>query len=400
MSRLVLASALAAAYASDIHPPNVRMLWQHFKKDYERDYKSAQEEEYRFKVFAENIEKIYASNAKNKSYTLGVTKNADRTFEEWKTEYLTGFVPTLTAERKNRPVFTAPPGFAVPKSIDWVKKGGVTSVKNQGTCGSCWTFSTVGALEGAMFTTWGKTEDLSMQRLLACDDGGNGCKGGSMDQAFAWVQGNGLPSLKTEPYLCKDGMSEQCTNMQCGICNRRTGETCIFGGCTHINGTVCDDKGLLKHCLCPENTCYSGTDATNGKCTAAKPEKMVIAVGDVTGHVDVGIDDTGDHLEAAVAQQPVSVAIEADQVVFQHYHSGILTDDACGSQLDHGVLAVGYGVDNGQKYWKVKNSWGEVFGEDGYIRIARGSTEAGGECGIRKMASFPQLKKKQTEVVV
>jgi C1A family cysteine protease len=124
---------------------------------------------------------------------------------------------------------------------------------------------------------------------------------------------------------------------------------------------------------------------------------MVLAVGDVTKHTDV--DPSEGALEAAVAQQPVSVAIEADKSVFQHYTSGILTNDACGSNLDHGVLAVGYGEDNGVKYWKVKNSWGTTFGEDGYIRIEKGKTEDGGECGIRKMASFPTVKSSSTIVV-
>merc|ERR550537_1598992 len=87
----------------------------------------------------------------------------------------------------------------------------------------------------------------------------------------------------------------------------------------------------------------------------------------VTGHTDV--DQTADALEAAVAQQPVSIAIEADQSVFQHYTGGVLTSDACGENLDHGVLVVGYGTDNGQKYWKVKNSWGSTWGESGYIRL-------------------------------
>merc|ERR1712028_252026 len=130
---------------------------------------------------------------------------------------------------------------------------------------------------------------------------------------------------------------------------------------------------------------------SDGKCGASKPEAMVLAVGDVTKHTDVGTTEGA--LEAAVAQQPVSVAIEADQTVFQHYTGGVLTDDACGSQLDHVVLVVGYGVDAGQKYWKVKNSWGTTFGEAGYIRIAKGSASDGGECGIRKGAVFPTIKK-------
>merc|ERR1719182_334244 len=127
------------------------------------------------------------------------------------------------------------------------------------------------------------------------------------------------------------------------------------------------------------------------------PDTLVLEKGDVEKYTDV--EQTEGALEAAVAQQPVSVAIEADQAVFQHYTGGILTNDACGSNLDHGVLAVGFGTDNGQKYWKVKNSWGTVFGEQGYIRIAKGTSESGGECGIRKDASYPTVKA-TSEVVV
>merc|ERR1711935_91860 len=131
---------------------------------------------------------------------------------------------------------------------------------------------------------------------------------------------------------------------------------------------------------------------------AKKPAAMVIAVGDVVKHTDV--EQTEGALEAAVMKQPVSVAIEADQTVFQHYTGGVLTNDACGENLDHGVLAVGYGEDNGQKYWKVKNSWGTTFGEDGFIRIEKGSAGDGGECGIRKLASFPTIKKSTTSEVI
>merc|ERR1712187_889235 len=186
--------------------------------------------------------------------------------------------------------------------------------------------------------------DLSMQHIIACDKSDNGCHGGLMDQAFEWVQNHGVSTLRDEPYLCQDQSSYTCRNMKC----------------------------------------------THGSNLILKP-------GDVVDYTDV--DDSEGALEAAVAQQPVSVAIEADQPVFQHYQSGILTDDACGSNLDHGVLAVGYGVDNGQKYWKVKNSWGTTFGEEGYIRIEKGKVGDGGECGIRKMASFPTVKS-AAEIVV
>merc|ERR1711953_1490322 len=106
-----------------------------------------------------------------------------------------------------------------------------------------------------------------------------------------------------------------------------------------------------------------------------------IPVGGVKGYKNAnGEDDLG----SAVAQQPVSVAIEADQSSFQLYSSGVMTD-SCGTQLDHGVLAVGYGTDGGKNYWKVKNSWGASWGENGYIRMVRGQNQ----CGIGNDPSYP-----------
>jgi len=166
-----------------------------------------------------------------------------------------------------------------------------------------------------------------------------------MDQAFGWVQSNGICSEDSDTYKCADQTSTECTL----------------------------------------STCPSS-------CT------QTLKAGDVTGYTDVSPSEGA--LEAAVMQQPVSVAIEADQSVFQHYTSGILTDSACGENLDHGVLVVGYGTDAGTKYWKVKNSWGTSFGESGYIRIEKGSSTDGGECGIRKMASFPTVKAVSDQIIV
>jgi cathepsin L len=105
----------------------------------------------------------------------------------------------------------------------------------------------------------------------------------------------------------------------------------------------------------------------------------------VTDFTDVTPNDSA-ALLAAIAQQPVSVAIQANQAVFQHYTGGIITAD-CGTDLDHGVLAVGYGVENGTQFIKVKNSWGPTWGEDGYVRIA--VTDGAGMCGINSTASYP-----------
>merc|ERR1712232_1349346 len=182
---------------------------------------------------------------------------------------------------------------------------------------------------------------MSEQNILDCDKGGHKCQGGSMEQAFGWVKTNGLCGEEADPYKCQDQSSSTCTASTCA--------------------------------------------ASSGTCT------KVLAVGDVTGSTEVGTTEGA--LEAAVLKQPISVAIEADKAVFQHYTGGVLKDEACGETLDHGVLVVGYGTDaTDGKYWKVKNSWGTSHGEAGYWRIERGSTQQGGECGIRKAAVYPNVK--------
>merc|ERR1712023_380829 len=146
--------------------------------------------------------------------TLGITAFADLSAEEFGAQYGMGFKPNADLKTsKNRSTFTAPAGFQAPSSVDWVQKGGVTSVKNQGTCGSCWSFSAAGALEGAMCVAGRPLVSLSEQQIIACDTNGKGCGGGSMDDAFDFVSQNGLASFKDEPYLCLDGQSEQCQQM-------------------------------------------------------------------------------------------------------------------------------------------------------------------------------------------
>jgi len=383
MRSFIIASSFAAAGAVT---PRTVSLFDEFVRKYDRHYATEEEQEKRFQIFSENLDKIDASNAKGNSYTLGITSFTDQTVHEFTQN---GLKKNLAASN-NRTLFSAPDAFAEPDSIDWVTKGGVTSVKNQGSCGSCWSFSAAGALEGAMFVAGRPIKDLSMQHILACDTGGNGCGGGLPSQAFDWVEKNGVPALNDEPYQCVNG----CSTLKCESCTKLTGETCVFGTCNKLNAT-CSKDYYIHRCECPgASECF-----TDGACMEKKEPAMVIAVGDVTTYTSV--DQTENALEAAVAQQPVSVAIEADMSVFQHYTGGVLTNDACGSNLDHAVLAVGYGTLNGQAYWKVKNSWGSGWGSEGYVNIAKGSASEGGECGIRKLAVFPTIKKAlDTEMVV
>jgi C1A family cysteine protease len=228
---------------------------------------------------------------------------------------------------------------SVPASVNWVTKGGVTAVKNQGQCGSCWSFSTTGSLEGAYFVKYGRLNSFSEQQLVDCDNRKNGgkdmgCNGGLMDNAFTWIEKNG------------------------GLCSEAS--------YPYVSGT----------------TKTAGTCATT--CTNV-PNSKVASYTDVPANSD-------EDMMAALAQQPVSVAIEADQQSFQLYKSGVFTG-TCGTNLDHGVLVVGYGNLSGNDYYLVKNSWGTTWGDEGYIYLGRGPqyNSGAGQCGVLMQASYPRL---------
>lgn len=289
----------------------------------------------RLQIFADNVDLIETHNANPKhTYKLGLNKFAHLTYSEFLDAVRIGGARTPNLRRSTTGrLHEAPKDAAsLPAEVDWVKAGAVTPVKNQGQCGSCWSFSTTGALEGAYYNKFGELLSFSEQQLVSCDVGGGdaGCNGGWMDDAFTFVQKNG--GLTTEDqYPYTSGTTQK-------------SGTCIKTGYTNVAGVA--PKGF--------------TDVTPGSVSA---------------------------LMSAVAQQPVSIAIQANQPAFQLYKSGVLTGK-CGQTLDHGVLAVGYGTLNGVDYWKVKNSWGPDWGEGGYILIERGENDL---CGVLDAASYPNL---------
>jgi hypothetical protein len=299
-----------------------QFLFQQWAKQYNKNYEVADVFN-RFRIFSDNLEKINTHNAEKHSWTMGMNEFGDMTADEFGATYK-GLLPQRSAYLRSQNEATFPKDFKPLDDIDWVAKGAVTPVKNQGQCGSCWAFSTTGAVEGAHEIATGKLVSLSEQELVDCAGsfGNQGCSGGLMDYGFEFVIKNGLCTEGDYGYEARKG-------------------TCQMSSCQ----------------------------------PAAK----------ITGYKDVPKGDE-DSLKAAVNQGPVSIAIEADQSGFQFYSGGVFTGN-CGKQLDHGVLLVGYGTDSDSStdYWKVKNSWGASWGENGYIRLVRGQDQ----CGLADSASYP-----------
>jgi len=295
--------------------------FQEFMSKFNKKYFTTEELTTRFETYRNNMDFVVEQNQLNNTYTLGETVFADLTLDEFH-YYKNNYMGGSTCQK-----FTDV-DVSVPSSIDWREKGAVTGVKDQGQCGSCWSFSATGAMEGAWYVANNNLVSLSEQQLVDCSAGfhyGNhGCNGGLMDGAFQYAIDNGM---------------------------------------------------------CQESE-YSYT-AKSGTCTDCKPVVFISSCVDVTPKNEVD-------LEKAVAIGPVSVAIEADTKTFQMYKSGVITGSACGTNLDHGVLVVGYGTESTTPYWLVKNSWGATWGEDGYVKIEKSSsTNTDGTCGIAIQPSYP-----------
>lgn len=328
--RLLATAPLALAAPADVNGEFRRFVEAH-GKDYGSDYES------RKAIFAANFEIVERENAAEKGYKLAMNLFADMTGEEFVSSY-GGLVgkPNVSLDVHSYS------GAALPDTVDWVSKGAVTPVKDQAQCGSCWAFSSTGALEGAWQIATGKLVSLSEQQLVDCAKfrwGNMGCGGGLQPHAFNYAK-----------------QAAMCTEAEYAY----TGKNSVFTPC---KASACQTPGL--------------------------------ALGAVTGYKNV--DGNEQALMEAIVQQPVSVSIEADKDVFHLYKSGIVQGSGCGTTLDHAVLAVGYGTDGDKKYWKVKNSWTTSWGEQGYVRIIRGTDE----CGILNGPPlYPVVKTGSSELQV
>ncbi|KAF2904127.1 hypothetical protein ILUMI_02050 [Ignelater luminosus] len=306
---VILAVAFAVTHCLPLSDSEARQ-WNDFKLKYNKVYATPEEENARQNIFLQNLKEFEEHNAKYEaglvSYTKGVNQFADIADEEF-AKLLPPFnISDMALPKK---MYVPPVGVEDPDEVDWRTKGAVTDVKNQDTCGACWTFSATGALEGQLFIKTGTLTSLSEQNLLDCSGsfGNNGCGGGSPSKAFEYIQQNGgIDTEDSYPY-----------ENQVGSCRYNA-----------------------------QNS--GGTD--NGAQSVQPSE---------------------DALKSAVASVgPISVAVNSQSI--RNYHRGISDDPSCDpSGIDHAVLVVGYGSEGGQDYWIVKNSWGPNYGENGYVRMAR-----------------------------
>lgn len=317
-------SSSPSSSSSSLH---LTQLFDDWCKQYSKTYSSEQEKLYRLKVFEDNLAFVTKHNLfSNASYSLSLNAFADLTPHEFKASRL-GLSAAPFALHTSFSHHVGGPVGDLPASVDWRKKGAVTSVKDQGACGACWSFSATGAIEGINKIVTDSLVSLSEQELIDCDKSyNNGCEGGLMDYAYKFVINNhGIDTEEDYPYQARD--------------------------------RSCNKDKLKRHVVT------------------------------IDGYTDIPASNE-DLLLRAVAVQPVSVGICGSERAFQLYSKGIFTGP-CSTSLDHAVLIVGYGSENGVDYWIVKNSWGPHWGIKGYIHMLRNSDKAEGICGINMLASYP-----------
>jgi cathepsin L len=330
---IVVAVSVALSAATPYHglDESLNKHWDDFTSVYNKKY-DAQFQYVRRMIWESNLNYIQKHNIEydmgKHSYSLGMNEFGDYTHQEFKSFYLGVKTQFNNLNRTGTTFLSSISPNTLPKEVDWRTKGYVTPVKNQGQCGSCWSFSTTGSLEGQYFRKNGKLVSFSEQQLVDCSGnyGNNGCSGGLMDNAFKYLEQQGLEAESDYPYTARDG--------RCHIDQSKT-------------------------------------------------------VTEVTGFVDIPNGDEDKMKEAVANNGPVSVAIDASHPSFQFYRRGVYDERKCSpTQLDHGVLAVGYGAEDGNDYWLVKNSWGPTWGIGGYIQMSRNRDN---QCGIATSASYPLM---------
>jgi C1A family cysteine protease len=297
---------------------------QEFQAYIEEYSKNYNQQEFllRFKNFKDNLAYIRVFNLQDNTWKLGVNFFADLSYEEYKTTYLPHKFQKSKSQQIEPQSLSQQP---YPPTVDWRTKGAVTPVKNQQACGGCYAFSAVSSIESAWFIAGHPLTSFSEQCIIDCSSayGNDHCYGGLVDQAFEYVKAKGLPTEATYPYL-----------------------------------------------------------SANEKCNHTLADQVAVKI---TGYVDVQANSSS-ALLTAIAQQPISVGVEADQLSWTFYKSGVITKD-CGISIDHAVVIDGYDTTQNPPYYIVRNSWGPKWGMAGYVLIE--IKDGPGMCGIQQLPSYP-----------
>ncbi len=321
---------LASLVAVSLACVELDSKWEGWKVKYSKTYENSEQEMYRRLIWENAHDFVEKFNTEGHSHTVELNHFADMTNKEFRTVYL-GFnnLALLKSNKRSikRNLFSSN-GQDTPSSVDWRNKNVVTAVKNQGQCGSCWAFSTTGSIEGQYAQVTQKLLSFSEQQLVDCSgkEGNDGCNGGLMDFGFKYAEIDGL-----------------------------------------------ERESDYRYVAVLEKTCrYNATKA----------------VVKVISYTDIKEGSSSELISACAEKGPISVAMDAGHMSFQLYKKGVYDPFLCSSKkLDHGVLMVGYNMAASSKpYYIIKNSWGAVWGMEGYFYIAKD------KCGIETSASYPTIK--------
>lgn len=321
----------SSTFTADVNDDRLLKQFQDWMKKYDRSYSSDDEFQKRFGVWKTTNAYIIKRNKEVSSFKLGHNIYSDLTLDEFHQRfnlgeyYVSGIKEKIFGNEKNFDKATTRRVLdELPDYVNWVEEGAVVGVKDQGSCGSCWAFSAVGAVETVKYLQDNELVSLSEQEMMDCDEHliNNSCNGGNMGAAFGYVTKNeGLCSEEDYPYIAD------------------------FQDCA-------------------DDTCENVVN-TN-----------------ISGYTPVKYKSTED-LMSSLAEQTVSIGLDAGSDDFKSYESGVFTGE-CGTNLNHGLLGVGYGTDDasGLDYWYLKNSWGEDWGDSGYMKLYReGGEGVKGTCG-------------------
>jgi C1A family cysteine protease len=322
MNKLILVALLALTFCIDNSERKTFQEFQKFLIKYNKKYNTIAEYFLRYNVFKKNLKRFSQNKA---SYKMGINQFTDLTPTEFRKGYLN--LDMKLVNKINYKKVSVNSKNDAPESWNWVDEGVFGPVKDQGYCGSCWAFSTMGNIEALNAMKTKEYVALSEQQLVDCDtEYDQGCNGGLMEYAFAYLVEKGCMTEKDYPYVGYD-------------------DTCHYD----------ESKVFLR----------------------------------IDSWLMLDTQDENEIKEFLYTNGPLAIAINADP--FQYYTGGIIDEDewSCDPEgLNHGVVLVGYGNESGVDYWIIRNSWGDYWGEDGYVRVARGK----GTCGVNTYVTTAVLK--------